>query len=246
MKLKCVIIDDDVVAIDILKSYMANLPELEVVNIYTDSLHALTELVKSENLDIVFMDIDMPMINGLDLSKAIRHKTNKLIFVTSHSKYALKAFELHASAYLTKPFSFARFTETMLRMYPDMVKSPVQDIKATDEFFFVKNKNDNNNLFKVNYKEIIAIEGLQNYVRLYTTFHEIVAYFSLTETKAILKDHDYFIQVHRSFIISKNFIFKVDGNVLNMSNGLEISMGNNYREEIQSFIKEKTIKSGRL
>ncbi|RZK19724.1 MAG: response regulator, partial [Pedobacter sp.] len=93
MKLNCIVIDDDIHAINGIKSYLSTLSNVVLVKAFTDPLQALTEIVGNGNVDIIFMDIDMPMISGIELSKAIRHKTNKIIFTTSHSKYAYEAFE---------------------------------------------------------------------------------------------------------------------------------------------------------
>lgn len=187
----------------------------------------------------------MPMISGIELSKAIRHKTGKLIFTTSHSKYAYEAFEMNANAYLLKPYTFARFAETINRLYPQEPFQANISIQQDEAFFFIRNKNDNNNLVKVRYDAIIAIESLQNYVRIYTDAETIVSYIGLSEVKEILKEHPNFIQAHRSFIISKAHIEKVENNALKMKNQLVVNLGNIYREDILAFIKEKTIKTGR-
>ncbi|PWS29140.1 DNA-binding response regulator [Pedobacter yonginense] len=245
MKLKCIVIDDDIHAINGIKSYINTLSNIQLTHAYTDPLEALTEISAGNDVDIVFMDVDMPMISGIELSKAIRHKTSKLIFTTSHSKYAYEAFEMHASAYLLKPYTFARFAETINRLFPLTPTLPTINIQQEDDYFFVRNKNDRNNLIKVRYRDIVAVESLQNYVRIYTVEETIVTYIALSEIKVILKEFSNFAQAHRSFIIAKNYIEKVEGNMLKMVNGLTVNIGNNYRDEIQAYIKEKTIRTGR-
>ncbi|MFC4210721.1 LytR/AlgR family response regulator transcription factor [Pedobacter lithocola] len=245
MKLKCIVIDDEIHAINGIKSYITSLSSLQLVEIYTDPLQALTEIGSGANVDIIFMDVDMPMISGIELSKALRHKTDKLIFTTSHSKYAYEAFEIYANAFLLKPYTLARFVETINRLYPQVKNISNNTIKIEEDYFFIRNKNDNNNLIKVRNENIIAIESLQNYVRIYTVDEIIVSYIGLSEIKEILKENSNFAQAHRSFIISKNHIEKVEGNALKMTNNLIVNLGNNYRDEVQSFIKEKTIKTGR-
>jgi len=245
MKLKCIVIDDETHAINGIKGYIDTLKNLQLIEIYTDPLQALTEIGSGPDVDLIFMDVDMPMISGIELSKAIRHKTGKLIFTTSHSKYAYEAFEMHANAYLLKPYTFARFAETINRLYPQEPFQANISIQQDEAFFFIRNKNDNNNLVKVRYDAIIAIESLQNYVRIYTDAETIVSYIGLSEVKEILKEHPNFIQAHRSFIISKAHIEKVENNALKMKNQLVVNLGNIYREDILAFIKEKTIKTGR-
>lgn len=245
MKLKCIVIDDDIHAINGIKSYINTLSNIQLVHAYTDPLQALTEISGGINVDIIFMDIDMPMISGIELSKAVRHKTNKLIFTTSHSKYAYEAFEMHASAYLLKPYTFARFAETINRLFPLNPNVQSINIQQEDDYFFVRNKNERNNLIKVRYADIVAVESLLNYVRIYTVDETIVTYIALSEIKVILKEYSNFAQAHRSFIIAKNYIEKVEGNMLKMINSLSVNIGNNYRDEIQAYIKEKTIRTGR-
>ncbi|PWS33687.1 LytR/AlgR family response regulator transcription factor [Pedobacter paludis] len=245
MKLKCIVIDDDIHAINGIKSYINTLSNIQLVHAYTDPLEALTEISGGNDVDIIFMDVDMPMISGIELSKAVRHKTSKLIFTTSHSKYAYEAFEMHASAYLLKPYTFARFAETINRLFPQTPNVQNINIQQEDDYFFVRNKNERNNLIKVSYTDIVAVESLQNYVRIYTVDETIVTYIALSEIKVILKEYPNFAQAHRSFIIAKNYIEKVEGNMLKMINNLTVNIGNNYRDEIQAYIREKTIRTGR-
>ncbi|TCD10444.1 response regulator transcription factor [Pedobacter frigidisoli] len=245
MKLNCIVIDDDLHAINGIKTYINTLSNIELVQSYTDPLAALNEITVGAEVDIIFMDVDMPMISGIELSKAIRHKTSKLIFTTSHSKYAYEAFEMNANAYLLKPYTFARFAETINRLFPHVPSTPQLTLKKEADYFFVRNKNDKNTLIKVRYADIVAIESLQNYVRIFTLNETIVSYIALSEIKVILKDYPNFAQAHRSFIIAKNFIEKVEGNTLKMINNLTVNIGNSYKEDIQEYIKQKTIKTNR-
>jgi len=245
MKLKCIVIDDDIHALNGIKSYFKNLSNIQLIQSYTDPIQALNEITAGPALDIIFMDVDMPMISGIELSKAIRHKTDKLIFTTSHSKYAYEAFEINASAYLLKPYTFARLAETINRLFPHTPSTPNVTVKQEDDYFFVRNKSEKNSLIKVRYTDIIAVESLQNYVRIFTLNETIVSYIALSEIKIILNNYPNFAQAHRSFIIAKNYIEKVEGNTLKMQNNLTINVGNSYRESIQEYIKEKTIKTNR-
>lgn len=246
IKFKCIVIEDDILSVEGIKTYIKSINNLQLVEVYTDPLKALNEITAGPEVDIIFMDVDMPLISGIELSKSIRHKTDKLIFTTSHSKYAYEAFEMLASAYLLKPYTFARFAETISRLYPSAnTVSTITNQQVEEDYFFIRNKNDNNNLIKVRYNSIIAVESLQNYVRIYTPDENIVAYIGLSEIKLILKEKPNFLQAHRSFIISRNHIEKLEGYTLKMTNNLQVNLGNNYREEILAYIKEKTIKTGR-
>lgn len=246
MKLKCIIVDDDIHAINGLKSYINLMPQLELSHIYTDPLEALTEINSLKAIDIVFVDVDMPVINGIELSKSIRHKTNKLIFTTSHSKYAYDAFEIHANDFLLKPYTMARFADTINRLYPKS-ETPINiQMSQKDDYFFVRNKNERNNLVRIKFVDVIFIESLQNYIRIHTLNESVVTYMSLGEIKLILKDQPDFIQIHRSFVISQSYISKVEGNTIFMTDGTELTIGKFYREQVMDFIRLKTIRSNRF
>ena len=245
MKLRCIVVDDEVHAMEGIKSYISSLENLELVACYSDSLQALKEIGSAENVDIIFMDVDMPKISGVELAKAIRHKTDKLIFTTAHSKYAFEAFEINANAYLLKPYTFALFAETITRFYPAIAVLPPAGFKQEEDYFFVRNKSDGNSLVKIRYAELVAVESLQNYIRIYTRSESVVTYISISEIKVILQDYPDFMQAHRSFIISRDHIEKVEGNTLRMSNGLIINIGNSYKDAVNAYIAEKTIKTSR-
>src|SRR3982750_1482359 len=110
---KCIIIDDEPQAIEGLKTYLAATPQLELLASYTDPVIALKEIVERDNVDLIFLDVDMPKINGIELAKVIRNKTKKLIFTTAHTKYAFDAFEADADAFLWKPYSLGKFIITI-------------------------------------------------------------------------------------------------------------------------------------
>jgi len=245
MKLRCIIVDDDIHSINGLKSYINILPQLELTHIFTDPLEALSEISSIKSVDIIFMDVDMPLINGIELSKAIRHKTDKLIFTTSHGKYAVDAFEIRANDFLLKPYTLARFAETINRLFPKNEIAKNIDVTVRDDYFFVRNKNERNNLVRIRYVDIISVESLQNYIRISTLNESVVTYISLSEMRIILKDHPDFIQIHRSFIISQNYISKIEGNMIIMTDGTELTIGKHYRDSVMDFIKEKTIRTTR-
>jgi len=239
---KCIIIDDDQFAIDGLTEYIKSLPNLELLYSYNDPLKGMQEIIDGQKVDIIFMDVNMPSISGIELSKIIRNCTDKLVFTTSYSKHAFNAFEVRADAFLLKPYTLSKFALTIYQLFP--IAAPVTTDVAEDDFFFVKNKEDELKLVKVKYKDIIAIESLQNYVRIYTPKQKIVAYFTLLDLRRKLSSRTEFIQVQRSFIISKNFIQKIDGNSIYLDFNINVTVGNFYRKAVSEFIKDKTLKNG--
>lgn len=242
---RCIAIDDEEYALSGLEEYINTFPGLELIHTFTDPVQALKEISVGQKVDIVFMDVNMPLISGIELSKALRNKTDKLVFTTSDSKYAFDAFEVQAEAFLLKPYTFAKFAQTVNKLFPSQPVSTEELSSNDDDFFFVKNKEDNLKLVKVKYDDIIAIESIQNYIRIYTPLKKIVAYLSLTEITNYLKSMPQFVQVQRSFIVSKPYIESVEGNTITLNNDLQITVGEHYKEQLQKFIKQKTIKTGR-
>lgn len=140
--IKCIAIDDQQNSISGLEKYIADAPNMELLASYTDPMAALNELKKIDQVDVIFMDIQMPHISGIELSKAIRSKTRKLIFTTSHEEYAFEAFEAEADAYLLKPYGYAKFALTVNRMFED----ETEDI-AHESYFLSKINLKNTKLF---------------------------------------------------------------------------------------------------
>src|SRR5437879_7663087 len=149
---KCIIIDDESYAIDRLKDYISSIPNLLLIKSYTNPLEALIALASSEVVDIIFLDINMPQITGIELSKEIRQKTRKLVFTTAHTQYGYEAFEVDADAYLLKPYTLSKFASTVAKLFPRNHESP-RELGENDDFFFIKNKNDHLKIVKIVYSD---------------------------------------------------------------------------------------------
>lgn len=246
MTYKCIIIDDESHAIEGLERYIATMPELEVLKTYTDPLLALKEIINRPSVDVIFLDVDMPMINGLELAKEIRKKTEKLIFTTGHTEYAYEAFESHADAYLLKPYSLGKFVITINKLFPDQAVSDNALMSANheknDDFFFVKSKSERLKLVKIRFDDVVVVESKMNYILIFTLKDEYLTYMSLTEISKTLLMHSQFIQPHRSFIINHNHLESIEGNTIIMVNGQKIAIGEHYKKDFGDFIAIKVIK----
>ncbi|MEH6304483.1 LytTR family DNA-binding domain-containing protein [Olivibacter sp. CPCC 100613] len=242
MLYRCIIIDDEPDAIEIINDYIQQIHELVVIQSHIDPVEAMADIGKGDPVDFVFMDIDMPRISGLDLSKAIRNKTDKLVFTTAHTKYAFEAFEVEADAYLLKPFTFAKFALTINKLLKDKPKS--KNDESTKEFY-VKTTEERNRFVRIKFDEVIAIESVKNYIKIYTMTEEIMTYLTLKEIKERFDDTDDFIQIHRSFIISKNYIEKVEGSLVKLPRNMLIPIGTFYKDAFYDYLLKNTIKTGR-
>jgi two-component system LytT family response regulator len=239
MMYNCIIVDDEEHAITGLKDYITSFPNLHLLKAYQNPLDALKEISYTQKIDLLFVDADMPVVSGIDLAKAVRSKTKKLVLTTAHSKYAYDAFEVEADAFLLKPYTLAKFSSTIIKLFPG---APIENT-LDDDFFFVKNRDDGLKLVKINYEDVVAVESLQNYIKIHTPAEKIVTYISLSEIKKKLLHKSSFIQIHRSFIISKQFITKIDGGTIILNGNLKVTIGASYKDAINRFIKEKTLRT---
>jgi DNA-binding LytR/AlgR family response regulator len=238
--IRCIAIDDQQNSISGIEKYIADAPNMELLASYTDPMTALNELKKIDQVDVIFMDIQMPQISGIELSKAIRSKTRKLIFTTSHEEYAFEAFEAEADAYLLKPYGYAKFALTVNRMFED----ETEDI-AQEAYFFVKNKSEEHKAVLVRYADIIAFESFHNYIKIHTKEKVIIAYLSLKDVKEQLNIEKGFIQLHRGYIISINHILHVEGTRVTLSNHTSFTVGDLYYNDFRDFFTDKLITSKR-
>jgi len=241
-KLNCVIIDDEKHAVELLADYIETLPNLSLLKSFTDPLKALMDITVEDNIDIIFMDVDMPGMTGLDLSAAIRDKTKFLVFTSAHAKYAIDAFGVQANEYLLKPISMSKFALMINRL----LKSDMDLKRASrdEDFFFIKT-DQVQKYIKINLKDLVAIEGLNNYVKIHTVNGMHIAYLTMKELEVKLDGNSSFIRVQRSFIISMDFINKVEGAFITLNNKLEVPLGTTYKKNFFSFLDRKTLKSTR-
>lgn len=238
----CVIIDDEMHAVELLTDYISAMPNLHLIKCFTDPLRAMVDIGDADDIDIVFMDIDMPGMSGLDLSQAIRHKTKYLVFTTAHAKYAIDAFSVQANEYLLKPISMSKFALMVNRLVTSelAVKKEVK----TEDFFFVKT-DQTQRYTKVNLRDLIAVEGLNNYIKIHTPTGTYIAYLTMKEMESKLEGNENFMRVQRSFIISMDHINKVEASTIILSNKLEVPLGTTYKKSFLNFLERNTIRSTR-
>lgn len=246
MQLKCIIIDDESHAIEGLKRYIETMPELEIVKSYTEPLVALKEISTGEPVDIIFLDVDMPMINGLELAKEIRNKTQKLVFTTGHTDYAYQAFEANADAYLLKPFSLGKFAITVNKLFPDTT-SEILEVNTSGtrnlDYFFIKAKAETTKIVKIHFNDVIYVESKEHNLHIVTLKETyITSYMTLTEISKALAGHPEFIQLHRSYIVNEKHIESISGNCLKMANRQEIMIGDFYRKNFNDFLQVRALK----
>lgn len=244
--LNCIIIDDEQFSVDAIKKYIELLPQLNLVSVYTNPLQALEGITSESNIDMLFMDIDMPYLSGIELAKVLRSKTRKLVFITAHSQYAFDAYEVEGDAYLLKPFTFGKFSTTINRLFPTEPEAKVKEMQRVDDYFFVKNKEEGLRIVKVWYKEVIAFESLHNYVKIYLLNNKtIIAYLTIKDILELLGTRSEFKQFHRAFIVSTDCINYIEGNTIRMNNNLTFTVGESFRGSFNTYLSGKLLKTSR-
>lgn len=244
---RCIIIDDEIHAIKKLGQFLQHLPEMELLAFFTSPIEALRWLNSTERIDLILLDVDMPEMSGIELSCMVRGKTDKLVFTTAHIQYGYEAFKVDASGYLLKPYSLSTFLSLMSKLFPTKNELTEKTNPALEEenFFFVKSKEDNLKLVRIDYNDILAVESKLNYIRIHTHKKSIFTYMSLSEMSKKLIGRAHFAQFQRSFIICTKHIQQIDGNTIEMDNGLKISVGDYYRKDFNDFIGRLLLKSKR-
>ena len=234
MKFRCIIVDDEPPATRILENYIGKVSFLENVGVFNDSLKAL-EFLNSQSVDVIFLDIQMPQLTGLQLSKIIS-KEIKVIFTTAYPDFALEGFELNATDYLLKPIAFERFYQAVSKLNSES-KAEVSN-PSTNEFIFIKT--DGKNKFqKLFLDEILYLESLQNYVCVHTLKQQIITHSSLKNVIESLPQKD-FIQIHKSFVVALKQIESTDSFSV-FINAKELPIGATFKDAFFDRIDQNKI-----
>ena len=237
MILNCWIVDDEPLALSLLESYVKKTAFLRLTGKYSNALSAMKHIAEEE-VDLLFLDIQMPGINGMEFARTISHRT-RVIFTTAFSQYALEGYKVSALDYLLKPFSFDEFltaARKALEWFEMIASRPVVDTVHENIGIFVKSEY---RLLHVLYEEIIYIEGLKDYVKIYTE-NDPKPILSLMSLKLLEEELpvDRFMRVHRSYIIHKNKISSVNKNRIVIGKK-QIPIGETYRKQFKAIIEGK-------
>ena len=221
--MKCVILDDEPFAHQVLEHYINQLPSLQLVAGFRNSVQAY-EYLNNHKVDLLFLDIEMPLINGINFLSALAHKPNT-IYTTAYKEYAFEGFELGVVDYLLKPFSYERFVKAIDKINQTTdVSVPVADMLVIKE---------KDSLLNIKQQDISYIEGCKDYIKIITSDRQFIIYHTL---KGILQrlNTDVFLQTHRSYIVNKAHIARIAQEKLIMLNETVIPIGQSYK---QAFFK---------
>lgn len=223
-KITCVVVDDEPMAREIVKSYIEKTPQLELKKICKDAAEAI-EFHQEHEVDLFFLDIQMPEINGVSLAKILKKKA-QVIFTTAYRDYAIEGFELQVADYLLKPFSFDGFLEAVTKVRP-LVNSIEKD------FVFVRS---DRKMVKVDYDKINYIESLSDYLKIHLEGQTVVTRENISNLEEILPAKS-FIRTHRSFIIAIQKITSYTNEYIELGN-ISIPISRSYKESVLQKLAE--------
>lgn len=239
--IKCLIVDDESLARKVVENYLKDIPFAEMTAQAKNPMEAMT-ILSEQKIDLMFLDINMPKMSGMSFLKTLKHAPY-VIMTTAYREYALESYEYEVIDYLHKPFAFDRFFTAVSKVHERMQQaqsSPIQDYlipektreQIDENFIFVKSDKVT---YKVNFKDILFIESVGDYVKIFTDDKVILTYQSLKKLEEILATR-HFPRVHKSFIVAISKINAIKGNEIVIGKH-EIPIGRSYRAEFFELVE---------
>jgi DNA-binding LytR/AlgR family response regulator len=227
MRLRCIIVDDEPGAVNLLEVLIQQATGWQLVSKCYNALEAIAFL-KNNEVDLVFMDINMPLINGIELA-ALMPKKNGIVFTTAYSEYAAESYTYNTLDYLLKPIVLSRFLASVQK-----VENHFKNENASDEYFFIKSGSE---LRKILLSEILFFESRKEYVAVITTSFEILTYRRLKDVEAQLPSS--FVRVHQSYIVNLNQLVKIQDNHIHIGEK-KIPIGDKFRDGLMELVRKRT------
>lgn len=237
--IRCIVVDDEPLALEILTDYIAKIPELSLVKSTTNAIEALA-IVQRGDADLVFLDVQMPELTGIQFLKIINGKCD-VILTTAYPQYALESYELNVVDYLLKPIAFDRFYKSVQKVLNNRSSTPVGAVSPSSapaqesvDFIFVKTEHK---IQRVDLESILYIEGLKDYISIYTENERVVTLQNMKKMEEILPGNR-FVRVHRSYIIALDKIVSIERGRIHISDKT-IPVGDTYRDHFFRLIGER-------
>lgn len=235
--IRCLVVDDEPLALDILEDYISKVPFLTLVKTTTSAIEGLS-LVQSDAIDLVFLDVQMPELTGIQFLKIINGKCD-VILTTAYSQYAMDGYELDVVDYLLKPIAFDRFYKAAQKVLQNNNHSPLPETlsnHSNHNFIFVKTENK---IQKIYLDDILYIEGLKDYISIFTNTERIITLQNMKKMEESLPSKS-FIRVHKSYIIALSKIESIERSRIQIGDKI-IPIGDTYKEYFFKQIEDKNI-----
>lgn len=227
MSIRCIIVDDEPLAIEVLESYVDRISNLEIVATCKNAIKAF-EILQNEQVDLIFLDIQMPKLTGIDFLKSLT-KPPKAIFTTAYRDYAIQSYELDVVDYLLKPISFDRFLKAVGKVFEvnSTASNESDSISEDNDYIYLK---ADKKMVKVRLHEILYIESLKDYVRVKTSNKDVITHQKISYLEEKLPE-ECFMRIHRSFIVATKKIETYSATVIEVP-GKELPIGRLYKQGV--------------
>lgn len=231
-QLRCVIIEDDEINRLTLEHYISLTPSLELVASLTDGAAGLNFFREGHEVDLLFLDVEMPHLSGIELLRVLP-TAPEVIITTAREQFAVDAFELRVTDYLVKPFDYARFSRAVQRAMQRTSSRPATPpveaapAPAASADLFVK---VNNRMVRINFDEVVYVEALSDYVNIITPKHKYIVYTTLKALEARLAPWPNFVRVHRSYLLNTQLIEAIEDNTVHLRGGFYVPVGKSYQD----------------
>jgi DNA-binding LytR/AlgR family response regulator len=231
--IKSIAIDDEPLALQVILRYATDVPSIKLMMGFTDAISAKS-YVSTHEVDLIFLDIQMPDISGIQLFESILNKP-LVIFTTAFSEYAVKGFDLEAVDYLIKPIKFERFVQSIQRVKKIIDQNTIRENTVTQDFFFVKSEY---HFVKIAFEDILYIEGLDDYVKIHLV-NSSKPILSLISRKSLMDKlpQDKFIRIHRSYIVPIRMIKSIHNRQVSLGS-VKIPVGDTYISTVRAWLTE--------
>jgi two-component system LytT family response regulator len=236
MTLNCAIIDDEPLAANLLESYVKRTPFLNLIGAYNSAITAMKD-IKENRIDLLFLDIQMPELNGLEFAKILTSKT-KIVFTTAFSQYAIEGFKANALDYLLKPISYDEFLRAANKALDWFQTINKQETSEKDRFFFVKSEYK---LVKIKFDDVLYVEGLKDYIKIYMDNGQkpIMSLMNMKKLEEYLPQPE-FLRTHRSYIVHMTKIKTIDRFRIVFANEY-IPISDSYKDDVLKYLDSHTL-----
>ncbi len=236
MKLRCLIVEDEPLAQQVMQLYVSDCPKLELVQVCKDAFEAY-DIIHNENIHLLLLDINLPKLSGISFIKSLSHPP-LVIFTTAYPDYAVDGFDINAVDYLVKPFSFDRFMKAVNKASEitsaKMNEANIEVTKRRDHIFLRSDKK----VYRVNFNDISYIESIGDYLKVVLKNKHLVIHDTISSFIEQLPSEE-FIRIHKSFIVAINFINYIEGNQVRIGETF-IPIGRSFKESLEKTLNRKS------
>lgn len=239
--IKCIIVEDETLAQDVIRNHIARIDSLELMGVYRNAPEAM-EALKTLEVDVMFLDIRLPGMSGLHFLRSLTDPP-LVVLTTAYAEYALESYEFNVIDYLLKPISFERFAKAVHKLLDGRLYTVAESSLASAggtsavlaDHIFVKS---NSKFFRVNFSEILYVEGMKDYLKIHTPDYALVTHQTMNELEKTLPVRQ-FIRVHKSYIVATGHIRSIFGNSIELGK-VTIPIGSNYKEVVMGLIGKRS------